>query len=217
LIEDEQNAVNSNIKTRMKTQILSCMAALAFAAASIFNPSRASAFITIYTDAAAWQAAVGSFVTEPFDATGLQSFTQANSPSGGIGPASGVLSGSVGGDDIYNNTSFYSATTFSYKPGQLLGAGATWDTSPNGDGSGIDIFLNGGSESVGHIGGIHGSFFGWTSSTPFNSFVLEKFFQAQGGEVFNIDNLKFAPVPEPCSATILALGMIGLWVTCAVR
>jgi hypothetical protein len=182
---------------------------LTLALTAIFAPSRTSASITIYTDLAAWQAAVGSSVVEPFNSSGLQPTTVVSSIAGGIGPARGVFSGSVWNDDMYNNPSFHSGTSFSYSQGQLKGAGALWDTSVNGDGIGIDVSLDGGSQSVGHIGGIHGSFFGWTSSTPFNSVFLSIYFlQNGGGETFDMDNLQFAPVPEPGVAPLLGGGLI---------
>jgi hypothetical protein len=198
-------------KAGMKNLILSNIAALALAGVGILSPVCASASVTLYTNAAAWQAAVASSVTEPFNSTGLQAFTSVTSTAGSIGAASGVLSGSVWKDDMYNNPVFHSITTFSYVPAQLIGAGAVWDTSPNGEGVGIDISLNGGSETVGHIGGIHGGFFGWTSSTPFNSFQLSIYFlPLGGGETFDMDNLQFAPVPEPSGALLVVLGMAGL-------
>lgn len=92
-----------------------------------------------------------------------------------------------------------------------MGAAAVWDTSPNGDGLGVNIDLNGGSERIYHIGGIHGGFVGWVSSTPFNNFMLScDFRQFGGGETFEIDNLQFAPAPEPGVGAILALGIIGV-------
>ena len=177
----------------------------------IMHPMRSMAFITYYSDEAAWRVAVNLTVMEPFNAGGLQPFTSVSTVAGGIGPASGVLSGSVWKDSMYNNPVYQSRTTFSYAPGQIVGAGALWDTSVNGDGIGIDIYMDGGSESVGHIGAIHGTFFGWTSSTPFNSFLMNIYFlQGGGGETFDMDNLEFALVPEPGMREILGMGVIGI-------
>src|SRR5262245_21572849 len=135
----------------MNKRILYKLAVVATVVVSgVFHPMRSMAFITYYSDQAAWQAAVGLTVLEPFNAGGLQPFTSVSTVAGGIGPASGVLSGSVWKDSMYNNPVYHSSTTFSYAPGQIVGAGALWDTSVNGDGIGIDIYLNGGSESVGH-------------------------------------------------------------------
>lgn len=106
--------------------------------------------VTTYTTEADWATAVANnYVTEPFNAGGLQSFTGVTTDAGSIGSASGLLTGSVWSDRVVTGGA---STTFSYIPGALLGAGATWDTSPGGEGQGLQLTLNlvgGGTESRG--------------------------------------------------------------------
>ena len=98
--------------------------------------------IITYTDESAWSAAVSAdYVTEPFDATGLQSFTGVVSSAGSIGPSGGLLSGSVWSDRV--TASGGESTTFSYLPDDLIGAGATWDGfRPGGEGQALELTLN---------------------------------------------------------------------------
>jgi hypothetical protein len=179
-------------------------------AAALLSVSQANATVITYTNEATWEAAVTSFVTEPFDSGGLQSFTGVVTTFGAIGPARGVLTGSVWADFVQDGAS----TTFSYKPGNLIGAGGTWDTSPEDEGAGLELTLNlvgGGTETVGAIGPIDGTFFGFVSSDPFTSFTISN---AIAGEVetFDLDNLHFAPtttVPEPISLSLFGAGLVG--------
>ncbi|MFN7939004.1 MAG: PEP-CTERM sorting domain-containing protein [Bryobacteraceae bacterium] len=161
----------------------------------------ASAGVVTYTDAAAWSAAVGAHVTETFEPGGLQSFT--NASGGFIGPARGTF---VNGS-VYQLESPYEAT-FGYKPGPVYAAGAFWDTTPEGQGGGIEftLFLSGGGTvSLPGIG--PSTFYGWISDVPFDSFL------ANGDqETYDVDNVMFGvavDTPEPGSWGLLASG-IGL-------
>ncbi|MBS1829360.1 MAG: hypothetical protein JST93_28915 [Acidobacteria bacterium] len=158
----------------------------------------ASATVVTYTDPNAWAIAVGSHVTETFEPGGLQSFT--NASGGFIGPARGTF---VNGS-VYQLESPYEAT-FGYKPGPVYAAAAYWDTTPQGQGGGIEFTLyltGGGTASLTGIG--PSTFYGWISDTPFDSFL------ANGDqETYDVDNVMFglpADVPEPGSWTLLATG-----------
>jgi hypothetical protein len=154
--------------------------------------------VTTYTDLTDWQTAAGSSVTEPFNSSGLQLFTDVTTVNGAIGPARGLLSGSVWTDLVTDTAS----TTFSFLPGPIFAAGAVWNTSPLGEGSGLLITLNlegGGTQKVGFIGPIDDAFFGWTSSVPFDSFTITNALPGFA-ETFDMDNLDFATAtPEPTS------------------
>ncbi|MGD0898280.1 MAG: hypothetical protein ABR915_10630 [Thermoguttaceae bacterium] len=172
--------------------------------------------ITTYTSAAAWDAAVGNnYVTEPFNATGLQPFTGVTTTAGQIGAARGVLTGSVWTDRVDPGGA---TTTFAYKPGTVFGAGATWDTSPGGEGTALLIVdLVGGGQTVAQIGPIDGTFFGWTSTVPFQSFEIASGTNGGVAETFDMDNLQFATdtLPEPSGFAIGSLvGAAGIAFGC---
>jgi hypothetical protein len=189
--------------------------ALLFALPIALWASTASAAIITYTSSSAWQTAVGTWFTEPFNNSGLQSFTGVVTDAGAINSnqwLDRVTPGS--GGDI---------TTFRYLPGTLLGAGGTWDTDPNGEGTGIKITLNltgGGTQTVSTIGPIDG-FFGWTSTLAFDSFTLAAGNHSGSAETFELDNLKFAPTPapppvptpEPGTLALVGTGLFGLGAT----
>lgn len=184
-----------------------------FVISSAFALGTASAAtVTTFTSESSWESAVGSFVTEPFDGP-LQSFTGETSDVGAIGTARSLLTGSVwndGGPGAIDNT------TFSYLPGPFLGAGAIFDTSVNGEGSGITVTLNlsGGATQVitpdPAILGLDNGFFGFTSDVPIDSFTL-----TSNSETFDMDNLEFGGIsgtatPEPATFSLIGLGIAGL-------
>ena len=115
---------------RHRMQFAAFMAILVFMA-----PAWGS--IVTFTSEAAWDTAVANgFATETFDATGLKPFTGVATSTGAIGAPRGTLTGSVWTDRLVTGGT---TTTFTYEPGQIFGAGATWDTSPGGEGQGLII------------------------------------------------------------------------------
>jgi hypothetical protein len=182
-----------------------------FSIFAAFAISASAGVITTYTNETAWQTAVGSVVTEPFNSGGLQAFTGVETSAGGIGAARGVLTGSVWNDRV--TLAGGESTTFSYLPQPIFAAGATWDTSPGGEGQGLIITLNllgGGTQVVGQIGPIDGGFFGWTSSTAFTSFKITAGNNSGVAETFDMNNLQSAATPEPATMALMAAGLLAL-------
>jgi hypothetical protein len=159
--------------------------------------SAANAAVTSYTSASTWSTAIGGvFSTEDFnDATlnaGL-SFTSTN----------GSIQGNHFNDMVVKNGA---QTTFSFS-NQITGFGGTWDTSPGGEGQGLDFFSN--NVLVGSISDING-FYGFISTIGFNSVVIRGGSNGGNAETYNLDNLVYGgKVPEPTTVALLGLGLLG--------
>ena len=193
-------------------RFMKSLAAAAFALTLSHSPGGNAAVVT-YADQPTWATAVGAFATESFDAGGLQSFTGVVTSVGVIQPATQLLTGSIWHDRP--TVGGGESTTFSYLPGNLIGAGATWDTSPGDEGQALILTLNlvgGGTEVVGQIGPLANTFFGFVSSNPFTSFTITAGTNPGVAETFEMDNLLLAAavVPEPATIGLLCSGLIGL-------
>jgi len=175
----------------------------------------ASAVVVEYSSEAAWMSAVGSFVTEPFNNSGLQ-------PSTGVFSSSGQIEAGHWHDRV--TVSGGESTTF-YTLESLHGAGGTWDTAPALEGQALVITMNmtgGGTQFVEQIGPING-FFGWTSDSPFDSFTITAGNHEGVAETFDLSNLMMAPAgsndpgpnsdptatPEPATLVLIATALAG--------
>src|SRR2546425_932750 len=170
----------------------------------------ASAALVTYSSEAAWRAAVGGFVTESFDNSGLRSTTGVVTSTGQIQENEWRDRVTLGGGE---------STSFRYLLGTMSGAGGDWDTSPLLEGQALRITLNltgGGTQFVGQIGPIDG-FFGWTSDAPFDSFTIKAGNNTGVAETFELDDLKMAPTAgavtptvEPATLALVGTGLLGL-------
>jgi len=170
----------------------------------------AFAALVTYSSEAAWSAAVGSFVIESFNDSGLQ-------PTTGVVTSAGQIDGNTWHDRV--TSSGDESTTFRYLLGSMHGAGGDWDTSPLLEGQGLRITLNltgGGTQLVGQIGPIDG-FFGWASDASFDSFTIKAGNHTGVAETFELDDLMMAPTQgtvtptvEPATLALVGTGLLGL-------
>jgi hypothetical protein len=178
--------------------------------------SNAPAAITTYSDLTLFNAAIASSgastLVEPFDAGGLAGFTNAVTTNGGITPATGFLSGSVWHDAV--SRLLGESTTFSCTSvGAMRGAAAFWDTSTNAHAQGLILTVNYPAstglfpQSFAQLQQVNGSFFGWISTIPFQSFTITAGTGPGGLEGWDMDNLTFV-VPEPATLVVVAPALI---------
>src|SRR3989441_11379062 len=170
----------------------------------------ASAALVTYSSEAAWRSAVGSFVTESFDNSGLRATTGVVTSAGQIQDNEWRDRVTLGGGE---------STSFKYVLGTMNGAGGDWDTSPLLEGQGLRITLNltgGGTQLVGQIGPIDG-FFGWMSDASFDSFTIKAGNHTGVAETFELDDLMMAPTQgtvtptvEPATLALVGTGLLGL-------
>lgn len=175
----------------------------------------ASATSTLYTDRAAWEAAVAGFSTETFDSIPDQAIPQYTggaivTPSFDIVVSSDVhVTGILGGvwyGDVHTFVEGF--------PGSN-----EFDFHDPIDAFGVDIvrvedslplyFTIGGEHFIGAVG-----FFGIVSDTSFSSVRLELDCGC-APRFYRLDNVSFAPTPEPSTATacmlMAVLVMVRLW------
>lgn len=181
--------------------------------------------VQVFTDRAAWEAAVGDFVTEDFNAispfvfsdgqtldTGLLEITRDGSANGG----DGVLEIEPGGNfgDL-DGTNFISGET-GITPHEtvriaadlpMVAFGADWFSPFSGDGIGLkagdDVVL------LDSITGFNTGFVGIVAigNASFNEIqIVGTVDDVSFQELWSADNFSFAVVPAPASAALLGLG-----------
>jgi hypothetical protein len=163
----------------------------------------AQAQVTVYTDRAAWEAAVGSFAEESFggDLNGLMLNEVGTGHSYGV--SGGLYWDRVSGETSYTIYSFEQATT---------AFGADWNLLPGGTGQGLRLVVDGVAITP-EISNVYAGFFGFTSNAAFDAVTV--FAGSQGGmaESHSVDNLVYAtavPVPEPATYMLMIAGLLAI-------
>ncbi len=169
-------------------------AALAAVMAGAVSASPAFAYVTIYTDASAWQAAVtGVTFEESFDDATLECGLSVMSDVGVIN--SGRFNDRVtrsGGE----------STTFHWNlPVDAIGG--IWDLSPGGPGQGLALTAevhSGGTVSLYEIPNTtQGGFVGFVSDMPIDDLVIRAGTQSGVAETYNLDGLRWAEAAKTVS------------------
>ena len=185
----------------------------------------ASAQFTVYTDRTAWEAAVGGAITtETFNSvtpfmfadgqtldTGLLQVTRDGSPNGGDGAleiapgsdfgnidATTFLAGETGADP-------HERVDFAFNGGAVYAFGADFNSPFSGDGIGVEI--DGQLFLLDYIPGFDTGFFGVVSTGSFTSAsIVGNPDTITFQELWSADNVSYAAIPTPASATLLGLG-----------
>ena len=160
----------------------------------------AQATTTIYTNQAAFNAALAGTTTEDFNDNVLVP---------GLSITSGA--GSIIGGHFHDRPTRAGPTTLYSFAHAINGFGAIFDLSPGGFGQGLKFSLDGvplGTEIYTNVN----TFFGFISSTPFSAVLAEAGGNPGVAETHDLDNLQFGSVaavggvPEPASWALMIAG-----------
>lgn len=167
--------------------------------------SAAPILIQEYFNYSSWLAAVNGIATETF--TG----------SLNVAVLIGTDAGTISGNQWLDTLTPGDVTAFGYTGGAFIGFGGFFDLTPNNFGSGVIVT---GVDSTGSTTfetlippGFTSGFYGVVTAGPMTEIRLT----TQDGflfqEVYTLDDLVFAQVPEPATLSLLSLGLLGVGVT----
>jgi len=155
----------------------------------------AGAAQTVYTNFAAWQAAVPGFGTENFNDAVLNYGISVSSANGSIalGQWSDLV---VGGTQT---------TTWTFQEARTAWGAQIWDLTPAGPGAGLYVWLDGAPAPSPIANSTAGTFWGVTSTVPFLK-VWVTTATGLGQETYKMDDMVYSAIPAPGA---ILLGMIG--------
>lgn len=166
-----------------------------------------AADITLYTDKAQWESAVGGqFLTEDFTDDQLNTGVSfASTESGHVNTAMGYYQ-----DVLASQSQNEPTTTWSFVP-EIVGYGGNWVLGgPGGSGNSLLVYIEDTNQYVGSISNsFGGGFWGFTSDTALGSVKLI------GGsgtnqQSYQLDNMVYSFVPEPTALSLLVVGVMAI-------
>ncbi len=175
------------------------------------SPIAANAGVIYYTSQAAFAAAVPDYTVEDFNdstlAPRLASITSTAPEFAYPYTASYAFSGQLVMHDRPTPSAF---TVFTFSS-PMVAFGAFFDLAgPGGEGIGIKVTLDGSTLLGTEIpSSTAGTFWGFTSDTPFTTVRFNGGTQTTGVETYEMENLQFA-APEPSTFLMLGCGLLGL-------
>jgi len=204
-VRSERDFFQGEIKMKKLTVI--CAIASAFVAINAYGA------ITVYTDRPGWGSAVCDYEEEFFTDAILNPGVSVTTVNGVVQAGTGVL----GPDNVWSDRVVPGGATTTWtfaKP--LTGFGAFWDlANPGGPGTGIALLLDGVLVGAEILPSTSGSFFGVTSSTPFNAVLVRAGTDPLGTqETYEMDNMVSCTIPAPGA---ILLGGIGVGVVSWLR
>ena len=186
------------------------------AVSAVVLSSAAHASITVYTNFAEWELAVGrgSFMTETFDSSSPTGFSIDEVGSGhttydsygDIEFSSGIRAG------VYNDRTVRDTTYTNYNFNSMINAfGADWNLAPEGAGQGLQLYVGGQMVSREISNSYNGGFFGIVSTTAFDQVSVHSgSVLLEDAETHAVDNFVFgtvSAVPEPESYALMLAGL----------
>ena len=166
-----------------------------------------AATVTVYTDKADWENAVGGqFLTESFADSQLNpGVSFVSTESGHINPAQECYQ-----DVLASQSQSEPMTTWSFVP-ELIGYGGNWTLGgPGGSGNSLLVYIADSLVYVGFISNSYdGGFWGFTSDTPFTSVRLVGG-SGSNQQTYSLDDMVYSQVPEPATMVLLVLGGLAI-------
>ncbi len=161
-----------------------------------------SAAVVVFTDKAQWESAVGGqFLTEDFNDLQLNDGVSfVSSESGHINPAEDCYQ-----DVLASQSQNEPMTTWSFVP-EITAYGGNWTLGgPGGSGNSLQVYIADLDSYVGSISNDYGGeFWGFVSDVPF---VSVRLIGGSGSnqQNYRLDDMVYAPVPEPATLGLFAL------------
>jgi hypothetical protein len=184
--------------------MLRSTAGAALALLALVAPAGAAA-VNAYSDFTTWAAAAGSHETEDFTDAALNPGLSVATNVGEVNTTMGLWV-----DNVARTVGSETTWTFATP---IRAFGGTWDPAGwGGPGQGLLISLDGAAVAPEIARDASGVFWGVTSDTPFTQVQIKGGTQEPAAvqESYSLDDMVYAPVPEPGTSAMLGAAMLTL-------